>query len=231
MLADVQKRFYERTYAVQSAPRASLSGRLVARFEQHRVDAVADLVERGGCMLDIGCGDGRLVSRCSHWFDRVIGLDVAAVRLRRAADSAAHRGLGNVSYAAANVDTGLPILDASVDVATIVAVLGLIFDPLAALDELHRVLRPGGQLVLEVLNLAYLPRRVALVFGRLPRHSTAPGWDGGHLHNFTQAALAEALVAHGFRVDRWTGSGVLAPMRTWRPSLLTGNLIAVCRKL
>jgi SAM-dependent methyltransferase len=120
MLADVQKRFYERTYAVQSAPRASLSGRLVARFEQHRVDAVADLVERGGCMLDIGCGDGRLVSRCSHWFDRVIGLDVAAVRLRRAADSAAHRGLGNVSYAAASVDTGLPILDASVDVATIV---------------------------------------------------------------------------------------------------------------
>ena len=87
------------------------------------------------------------------------------------------------------------------------------------------------QLVLEVLNLAYLPRRLQLLTGQLPRHSTADGWDGGHLHNFTQAALAESLVLHGFDVEQWTGSGVLAPLRNWWPSLLSGNLIAACRRL
>jgi ubiquinone/menaquinone biosynthesis C-methylase UbiE len=231
MSADVQRAFYNRLYGTRSASGQSRLNRLVARFELHRTDAVASLVEGGGYMLDVGSGAGALIERCASRFEHLTGIDVSDIRVATAAKDAVRAGLNNVSFAVANVDVGLPLQDASVDVATVVAVLGFIFDPIALLDELHRVLRPNGQLVVEVLNLAYLPRRFALLSGRLPRHSTADGWDGGHLHNFTQAALAEALPMHGFGVERWTGSGVLAPVRTWWPSLLTGNLIADCRRL
>ncbi len=231
MPADIQRSFYNRLYGSERVGAASLVDRLIARFELHRGDAVAALVKEGGCLLDVGSGDGTLISRCASRFGHLVGIDVADVRVRTAARRATLAGLDNVSFAVANIDLGLPLQDASIDVATVVAVLAFIFDPQALLDELHRVLTPGGHLVFEVLNLAYLPRRLALLAGRLPRHSTANGWDGGHLHNFTKAALAEELPLHGFAVEQWTGSGVLAPLRTWWPSLLTGNLIAVCRRL
>jgi ubiquinone/menaquinone biosynthesis C-methylase UbiE len=230
-LADIQRAFYNRLYA--AGPEAGADGlhQLLVPFEVHRSDLIATLVEDGGHLLDVGSGDGTLLARCSPRFSRLTGVDIADVRVRAAARHLSSIGVNNVSFVLANVDVGLPIQAATVDAATISAVLGFIFDPLAMLDELHRVLRPGAQLVLEVLNLAYMSRRLALLLGRLPRHSTAEGWDGGHLHNFTQAALDEALVAHGFRVEHWTGSGVFASLRNWWPSLLTGNLIAVCRRL
>jgi ubiquinone/menaquinone biosynthesis C-methylase UbiE len=230
-LPDVQRAFYNRLYAAGPAAGSSGLHQLIAPFEVHRSDLIATLVEDGGHLLDVGSGDGTLLARCGPRFSRLTGVDIADVRVCAAARHLSSLGVDNVSFVLANVDAGLPLQSATVDVATITAVLGFIFDPLAMLDELHRVLRPGAQLVLEVLNLAFLPRRLVLLLGRLPRHSTAEGWDGGHLHNFTQAALDEALVARGFRVERWTGSGVFASLRNWWPSLLTGNLIAVCRRV
>jgi hypothetical protein len=38
-------------------------------------------------------------------------------------------------------------------------------------------------------------------------------------------------VDHGFEPQHWTGSGVLAPLRNWWPSLLTGNLIVSCQRI
>jgi SAM-dependent methyltransferase len=227
--ADLQRTFYNTVYAPGASNTGRLADRLIARFELHRTDAVSRLIEGGGHLLDVGSGDARLLAQCAKRFSRLTGVDLADVRVRGAAADVSSR-FPNVRFVQADIDTGLPLQAESVDVVTSVAVIGFIFDPLPLLEELRRVLRPGGQLIVEVLNLAYLPRRMALLTGHFPRHSTAPGWDGGHLHNFTQGALADALDAHGFTVERWSGSGVLAPLRTWWPSLLTGNLIAVCRK-
>ena len=52
----------------------------------------------------------------------------------------------------------------------------------------------------------------------------------GHLTRFPSLTLG-VNVQQGVRSLSWTGSGVLAPLRAWWPSLLTGNLIAVCRRL
>ena len=51
----------------------------------------------------------------------------------------------NVTYQAADA-RALPYADASIDLAFLVAVLGEVPDPQAALAELHRVIRPGGRL-------------------------------------------------------------------------------------
>jgi 2-polyprenyl-3-methyl-5-hydroxy-6-metoxy-1,4-benzoquinol methylase len=131
----------------------------------------------------------------------------------------------------ANVDRGLPLLDRQFDVVTAIAVLALVLDPIAQLHEIRRVLRPGGQLVVEVLNLVYLPRRLAVLTGRLPTHTTCHGWEGGHLHNFTRPALIRLLRECGFEVEAVTGSGVLTSLRQWWPGLLLGNVIASARRV
>src|SRR5216683_2887123 len=75
--ADIQRSFYNRLYGSERVGAASLVDRLIARFELHRGDAVAALVKEGGCLLDVGSGDGTLISRCASRFGHLVGIDVA----------------------------------------------------------------------------------------------------------------------------------------------------------
>jgi ubiquinone/menaquinone biosynthesis C-methylase UbiE len=228
---DIQRRFYNLAYPPGGRARADGLPGFVRALELHRTDAALRLLpDRGGSLLDIGCGDGTLLIKAASRFDRVTGLDVSDTQLAAARRNIDASGVQNAALVLANLDRGLPIQSAHLDVVTVIAVVAFVFDPIAALDEIYRVLRPGGQLVLEVLNLAYLPRRVAVLGGRLPAHTTAYGWEGGHLHNFTRTALLQLLGERGFTVERCTGSGVLTPLRTWWPGLLLGNIIARARK-
>ena len=59
---------------------------------------------------------------------------------------AAERGLANVVPTQGDA-TALPYEDASMDAVVLTAVLGEIPDPVAALREIRRVLKPGGRLV------------------------------------------------------------------------------------
>jgi ubiquinone/menaquinone biosynthesis C-methylase UbiE len=59
---------------------------------------------------------------------------------------AAERGLGNVVPTQGDA-TALPYEDASIDAVVLTAVLGEIPDPVAALREIRRVLKPGGRLI------------------------------------------------------------------------------------
>jgi ubiquinone/menaquinone biosynthesis C-methylase UbiE len=59
---------------------------------------------------------------------------------------AAERGLENVAPTQGDA-TALPYEDGSMDAAVLTAVLGEIPDPVAALREIRRVLKPSGRLV------------------------------------------------------------------------------------
>ncbi|HSC26189.1 MAG TPA: class I SAM-dependent methyltransferase [Vicinamibacterales bacterium] len=106
-------------------------------------------------VLDAGCGEGVLVDEYADRL-RIEGLDpnYSSGRVRR----------GSL--------TSLPYADASFDRALCLDVLEhLTFEeqPLA-LEELRRVLRPGGKLLVSVPNLAHLQSRVHfLLRGRLIR--------------------------------------------------------------
>ena len=75
-----------------------------------------------------------------------------------------------------------------------------------------------------------------MFFGKLPITGSPynwkeVGWDGGHLHYFTQKALCKLLEESGFKVLKVSGCGLFANFRNFWPSLLTGDLIIKAQKI
>jgi SAM-dependent methyltransferase len=107
-------------------------------------------VETGEVVLDLGCGAGTdllIAAQMTGPEGRVVGVDMTPAMLERASTSARAMGLANVELHEALIET-LPLHDASVDVVISNGVVDLVPDKDAVLDEIDRVLRPGGRLQL-----------------------------------------------------------------------------------
>jgi SAM-dependent methyltransferase len=109
-------------------------------------------------VLDVGCGVGhwgRLLANVLPGSARVQGVDREAFWVERATARAAAHGLADrFSYQVA-VAEKLPFADESFDLVTCQTVLIHMPDPGAAVDEMVRVARPGGLiLVAEPNNMA-----------------------------------------------------------------------------
>jgi SAM-dependent methyltransferase len=105
-------------------------------------------VRPGDAALDLGCGagfDAFVAASAVGPTGRVAGVDLSLEMLAVAESGRAAAGLSNVEFRQADVEA-LPFPDASFDVALSNGVLNLIPDKPAALREVFRVLRPGGQL-------------------------------------------------------------------------------------
>jgi arsenite methyltransferase len=107
-------------------------------------------IDPGSVVLDLGCGAGTdllIAAQMTGPAGRVIGIDMTASMLDRARASAVEMDLGNVELHEALIEA-LPLDDASVDVVISNGVIDLVPDKDAVLDEIDRVLRPGGRLQL-----------------------------------------------------------------------------------
>jgi SAM-dependent methyltransferase len=99
-------------------------------------------------VLDLGCGAGTdllIAAQMTGATGRAIGVDMTPAMLEQARASAAQMGLANVDLHESLIES-LPLDDASVDVVISNGVIDLVPDKDAVLDEIDRVLRPGGRL-------------------------------------------------------------------------------------
>ena len=165
----------------------------------------------GALVLDVGCGDGTAAATAAPFLagHRIVGVDWSQDALRRARPrmSAAVRG---------ELDGGgLPFADGCADAVLFSEVVEHLVDPDGALDELRRVLRPGGHLMLSTPNLAAWYNRALLLAGRQPVFSEVslrgihgrPGTEVvGHLRLFTARALRSFLASAGFEDVRISGA-------------------------
>ena len=122
-------------------------------------------VRSGQSVLDIAGGTGdlaRVFARQAGPQGRVVLADINDSMLRVGRDKLLDSGCGQVEYVQANAEC-LPFADHSFDVVTIAFGLRNVTDKDAALRSMHRVLKPGGRLlvlefskpVLEPLSKAY----------------------------------------------------------------------------
>jgi ubiquinone/menaquinone biosynthesis C-methylase UbiE len=105
--------------------------------------------EPGERILEIGPGSGYYTLEMAEWVGpegRVEIFDLQQEFLDHTTQRAAERNLTNV-IATQGDATALPYDDASMDAVVLTAVLGEIPDPVAALRQIARVLKPTGRLV------------------------------------------------------------------------------------
>ena len=96
-------------------------------------------------VLDAGCGVGSIALDLAPTIapGRIVGIDVDPEQIEVARASAAERGIENAEFSTASV-LELPFEPETFDVVYANAVLFYLREPLRALNEFRRVLRPGG---------------------------------------------------------------------------------------
>lgn len=102
----------------------------------------------GERVVDVGSGAGIDSLIASHFVGpsgHVIGVDMTPAMLERARASAAEMHAGNVEFRSGLAES-LPVDDAWADVVISNGVLNLFPDKFAGLQEMARVLKPGGRL-------------------------------------------------------------------------------------
>jgi ubiquinone/menaquinone biosynthesis C-methylase UbiE len=107
-------------------------------------------LDRGEKVLDVACGPGnfsREFARSVRPEGLVVGIDASRTMLERGAEEIARSGPDNLALIRGDA-TAMPFRDACFDGACCFAALHLFSDPFAALDEITRVLAPGGRVAL-----------------------------------------------------------------------------------
>jgi SAM-dependent methyltransferase len=104
----------------------------------------------GERVLDVACGPGnfsREFARAAGPQGLVAGIDASRTMLERGAEETRRSGLDNLVLIRGDA-TALPFADATFDGTCCFAALHLFAEPFAALDEMTRVLAPGGRIAI-----------------------------------------------------------------------------------
>jgi len=191
--------------------------------------------------LDIGCGAGSVseeLVRRGHW---VRGLDIMEEAIARARQ----RGIEARVH---DLDRALPFSDGSFDFVLALDIVEHVFDPLALLTEIRRVLRPSGFAIIMIPLHFDLRQRVRMLRGRgvvnyehLFYDKTCSPWTYFHIRLFTLQDVYDGLARSRLRIERqvfrpmiatgWPGiPGVIERMFTnpiwskYRPSLFSSGV-------
>ena len=201
------------------------------KFEVHRYDVVTDLARKNSYenILDIGCHEGDLLKKISTncQCKNIFGIDIYKEGLEICKNKFPDF---KENFSLQNIDNGVDYPDKFFDLITMAAVLEHVFNPIFVVEEVKRILKPGGVFIVEVPNIVFIKYRLNLLFGKRPRTSWDYGWDGGHLQLFTKNDLENLLEQKGFTIIKSTGSGIFFNLRKWYPSLLLSNIIIKAKR-
>lgn len=134
-------------------------------------------------IADLGAGEGTLSQLLAGSAEKVIAVDSSEKMVEFGTQLAREHGFKNLEYRLGDIETP-PIADASVDLALFSQALHHAASPQTAVTAAHRILRPGGRVV--ILDLATHSYEQA-------RELYAHVWLG-----FSEVKLHEMLTEAGF---------------------------------
>ena len=158
--------------------------RMADHLREIRGRVTTEFLPETGRVLEIGPGEAVFDrKRCEH-----VGINISA------------RGSTDVFADGQS----LPFRDASFDAVIATEVIEHVRYPYRLLEEIRRVLRPSGRVLLSTPNVAIPVNRVALaLFGLFPDdRGLHEDPDVGHIHFFTRRSLLEGVSRKGFAVAR-----------------------------
>jgi SAM-dependent methyltransferase len=118
--------------------------------DERRIARLLLGLSRGDGVLDVACGPGnfsRDFARAVGPEGLVVGIDASRPMLARAVRETYEAGLANAVFVHGDASM-LPFRDASFDAVCCFAALNLFAEPFKALDQMTRVLTPGGRIAI-----------------------------------------------------------------------------------
>ena len=98
-------------------------------------------------VADLGAGEGTLAQLLAQRAEQVIAIDHSEKMVSFGTETAAKNGLGNLEYRLGDIESP-PIEDSSIDLAFLSQALHHASNPSRALEEVHRILKPDGKVVI-----------------------------------------------------------------------------------
>lgn len=134
-------------------------------------------------VADLGAGEGTLSQLLAQRAEKVIAIDLSPKMVDYAQKLAVSNGLANLEFRIGDIEDP-PIDDSSIDLAILSQALHHAENPQRAIDSAHRILRPGGRLiVLDLLQHSFSEARELY----------ADRWLG-----FSESHIASMLQKSGF---------------------------------
>ncbi len=150
-----------------------------------------EMIEKGEKILDIGCGDGLLLSALAKNGVTGFGVDVSEEGARKCRE----KGL---DVSVVDISAGkLPFKDDSFDTVVMLDVLEHVYAPEELLKEAVRVSKK--YVIVSVPNFNSLPARFQVLFGKVPENNRP---NKGHLYWFNERVLMQMCGAENLRLVR-----------------------------
>jgi len=150
-------------------------------------------------VLDLGCSDGLFAADIRSMGHYVTGVDLQA-----------HEGVKDRvdHFVQADLDQGLPAeLEGPYEVVLAADVLEHVRRPDLLLEQIRKVLAPGGSVLVSVPNFAHWYPRLRVAFGRFD-YDRRGILDSDHVRFFTKKSFERLATSAGFSIVRRAATGL-----------------------
>lgn len=194
------------------------------------VDSLLDIVVSPGAQwLDLGCGSGVLTRRLEALGAGGAAVDGSPAMIEVARQAAGDRSRNEFEYRWIETVESLDYADASFDGVLCSSVIEYVETPAAVLDEMARVLKPGGTLIASFAN-SRSPVRLFQHVARVPQRFFAKKiftYLDASRSTFTRDLLEKELAKRAFAVNAMKGFDPILPIWLIRIAPGMGTLIFV----
>ena len=155
-------------------------------------------------VLEVGCGDASFTKELIRYSPDVTAIDISAQQIAEN-----RRRFAGITFLQHDVAERFPFQDNSFEAIWCSEVLEHLFDPAFALREMHRIMKPGGRLLVTVPYHGRF-KNVLIALFKWDEHFVP---SNPHIRFYTKQTLGQLAAKAGFAAIEMKTCGMGVPLR------------------